>query len=253
MDKIGKLLKDKRETLSLTFDAVNASTRIPLKFLAALEDDNVSGFPAETYYFGSLRRYARFLGLDDNALVEAYKKEKLSNIKQVVPLKQETCSTLSAKFWLVFILSVVLITLGAFLWLNFKIGQINNGTYIKPVVKIHIAPCPPQAKQPTKKIQSLTVPVQKAKKTVETKNKGLTLEIEAVDSSWVKVTSDGKVQFSTTLEKGLMRQWTADKKFELVVGYAPGVRVKLNGKNIDVRSSAKKDINELTLTEENAR
>jgi len=253
MDKIGKLLKDKREALSLTFDAVNASTRIPLKFLAALEDDNVAGFPAETYYFGSLRRYARFLGLDDNTLVDVYKKDKLSIVEQTIPSKEETCSKLSVKFWLGFILSTVLITLCSFLWLNFKLSQINSHIYIKPVVKTQIAPRLPLGKQPAKKIQALTVPVQKLKKIVEIKNKGLTLEIEAVDSSWVKVTSDGKVQFSTTLEKGLVRQWTADKKFELVVGYAPGVRVRLNGKSIDVRSSAKKDINELTLTEENAR
>ena len=57
----------------------------------------------------------------------------------------------------------------------------------------------------------------------------------------------GKQKQFSGQEKGLKKEWFANDKFALVVGYAPGVRVRLNGVEIDVRKNAKKDISEMTL------
>jgi len=264
MEKIGQILKCKREEQKLTIEDVNSSTRIPLKFIAALEEDNVAGFPAELYYYGSLRRYALFLGLNDAELVDAYKLEKASRIKLPVPAKQETRNTtMPSRFWPVFIFMVLCVSLLTFSFINSRLRELNK---YAPVKQVHLQPIEkPQLQK--KNIKELTkrqarAQAQEAAQVQAPKPKaavpaepvsGLKLEIEALDSSWVKVTADGNTVFSTTLEKGVTKVWSAENKFGLVVGYAPGVKVRLNGKTIDVKSAAKQDVSELTLTSQDVK
>ncbi len=247
MEKIGKILKEKREAQRLTIDAVNSSTRIPLKFVTALEEDNVKGFPAELYYIGSLRKYAQFLGLDDNLLVSAYKEEKANREKPACPPKREPCAKPSRKFWGYSLVAIAVVFLIAYAWLNIELEKISKQVVVvKPRIVHRVKQAQPKqtAKESRQRAQA-AVP-----KPAVQAGKALVLEIEAVDSSWVKITSDGKVEYSAILEKGTKREWTADSKFGLVVGYAPGVSVKLNGRTIDVKKYAKQDISELTLTTE---
>ncbi|MBX5466707.1 MAG: DUF4115 domain-containing protein [Firmicutes bacterium] len=66
---IGAALKAAREARGLSIVAVSQELRIPPHYLEALEVGNWSRFPAEFYGQGFLRSYARYLGLDAEALV----------------------------------------------------------------------------------------------------------------------------------------------------------------------------------------
>lgn len=55
---------------------ISKATRIQVKYLEALESGDHRDLPAEVYVRGFLRSYARYLGLEDDAFVKLYDKEK---------------------------------------------------------------------------------------------------------------------------------------------------------------------------------
>ncbi len=62
-------MKAAREAAGLTLADVAATTRVPLRHLAALEEGDFGALPGTTYCAGFARAYARAVGLDEVALV----------------------------------------------------------------------------------------------------------------------------------------------------------------------------------------
>jgi hypothetical protein len=61
-------------------------TRIAKRFLAALEAEDFTVFPADPYALGFLRNYAEYLGLDGNELAAAFRTLRIQ--EQPVPLQE---------------------------------------------------------------------------------------------------------------------------------------------------------------------
>ncbi|MCO5196837.1 MAG: DUF4115 domain-containing protein [Anaerolineae bacterium] len=75
MEEVGSLLREARETNSLTLDDVQAGTRIPKKYLQAMEDGRFRALPTPVHARGYLRNYAKFLKLDAKPLIDRYELE----------------------------------------------------------------------------------------------------------------------------------------------------------------------------------
>ncbi len=75
--KLGKLLKEAREARKLTIRDVNEGTKISMRFIEAIEAENYTIFPAETYLVGFLTQYARFLNLNVDEILEIYRNDKM--------------------------------------------------------------------------------------------------------------------------------------------------------------------------------
>ncbi len=73
---LGEKLKKMRSDRRMSLHEVSKNTRIQVKYLEYLEGGNYKELPAEVYVKGFLRNYADFLGVDDQALVKLYEKEK---------------------------------------------------------------------------------------------------------------------------------------------------------------------------------
>jgi hypothetical protein len=74
-DGVGKTLRDARDLRELDLTEVEASTRIRVRFLRALEDEEWDVLPGETYARAFIRTYADFLGLDGARLAEEHRRE----------------------------------------------------------------------------------------------------------------------------------------------------------------------------------
>lgn len=61
---VGPTLRAAREAKNLSLEQVEQATRIRIKFLEALEDDDFGALPSMPQARGFLRNYAQFLGLD---------------------------------------------------------------------------------------------------------------------------------------------------------------------------------------------
>jgi cytoskeletal protein RodZ len=71
----GPQLKAAREAAGLTLAQIAASTRIPVRMLELLEAGNFAALPGRTYATGFTRSYARAVGLDEEQLAAAVRRE----------------------------------------------------------------------------------------------------------------------------------------------------------------------------------
>jgi Helix-turn-helix domain len=71
---IGEKLRDARTDRGVELAEVERATKIRLKFLEAMEGDRWRELPAPVYARGFLDIYARYLGLDQQALLDEYSK-----------------------------------------------------------------------------------------------------------------------------------------------------------------------------------
>ncbi len=119
MKDLGQELKEVRETQKLSIEKVALETRISEKYLIALESGNFSSFPSETYALGFLRRYSRYLDLNDSEIVQKYKNNQMMEIETPVKELIKTPVTMfdylinQTKF-IVWIFSALLISAGIY-------------------------------------------------------------------------------------------------------------------------------------------
>ncbi len=86
MESIGKILKKARESAGFSIDQVARETHISKRYLNALEEEDFSAFPGETYTIGFLRNYAEYLGLNTEEIIGLYKNLKIQ--EQPVPIDE---------------------------------------------------------------------------------------------------------------------------------------------------------------------
>jgi cytoskeleton protein RodZ len=70
---VGTILRRARNRREVELSEVEAATRIRLRYLRAIEDEEWDVLPAGVYRRGFIRTYATFLGLDGERLVEDYR------------------------------------------------------------------------------------------------------------------------------------------------------------------------------------
>ena len=76
--RVGALLRQRREDLGLTLEAIGEALRIRPAYLAALEEGRAEELPGPTYAIGFVRAYAHYLGFDADRVLDRYKAESVS-------------------------------------------------------------------------------------------------------------------------------------------------------------------------------
>jgi cytoskeleton protein RodZ len=120
MESIGEKLRLAREKNNFTIEQVARDTHVAKRFLKALEDEDFSVFPGETYAMGFLRNYAEYLGLNAEELVTLYKNLKIQ--EQPLPMSEllEAGSRVNLRL-IVIIAAAALVVLGGGSLLLFKL------------------------------------------------------------------------------------------------------------------------------------
>ncbi len=86
MESIGEKLRLAREKNNLTVEQIARDTHVARRFLKALEDEDFSVFPGETYAMGFLRNYSDYLGLNAEEMVGLYRNLKIQ--EQPLPMNE---------------------------------------------------------------------------------------------------------------------------------------------------------------------
>ena len=86
MQSLGNKLKTAREERGLDFDTASDATNISVRYLQALEREDFSLFPGETYIRGFLKSYGEYLGLNPAELQSLYNSLKI--LEQPVPVER---------------------------------------------------------------------------------------------------------------------------------------------------------------------
>src|SRR5204862_5746654 len=72
MESFGARLKRERRQRKIELDDISASTKISSRFLRALEEEQFDQLPGGIFSKGSVRAYARHLGIDEEQAVADY-------------------------------------------------------------------------------------------------------------------------------------------------------------------------------------
>ncbi|MCX7787374.1 MAG: helix-turn-helix domain-containing protein [Spirochaetes bacterium] len=117
MESVGEKLRKAREAKNVSLDQVSRETNIAKRYLQALEEEDVSLFPGDTYAIGFLRNYAEYLGLNPAELITLYKNMRLQ--EQPVPIEVLLEKKRSFHPFLVAgIGAIILLAVGLFLFLR---------------------------------------------------------------------------------------------------------------------------------------
>ena len=274
VENFGSYLKHERELRGVPLEEISGSTKIHIRFLQALEDNQFDELPGEVFIKGYIRSYADTIGSDVEEMLNIYEESvgnKTENISESVPP-----SNISAKTFLVFAL-LGLIILALIFGVRFLISSKNN----QPVKNAELnekqnveppAPLPIKSleeKTPLviedkllkesdaplpEKSQALITELDSLKQKSDIENqinslvptdnesqlvleKPLKLTIKVKNNSWFNMTIDDFREEDFIIPAGEEKSYWGNNVFRLTIGNKKGSEIILNGKKLVIPES----------------
>jgi cytoskeleton protein RodZ len=226
LPSIGEALRSAREAQGKSVEDAAAATRIRPSYLEALEEEHFEQLGGNVYAKGFLRSYARFLGVDPDPLLDAYRAQERPD----APLFEHAPTAIRGgragprrgPTWLAVAIACVSIILVVSLW-----------SLLRP------APDPTSAQPPFAPEPATTAAVGSAgtsapPTTARPAPKGVTVTLRYTGPSWTRVTADGKIAFEGTPGPGARRTFRARRSVDLILGAPAAVTLNVNGKDLGV-------------------
>ena len=213
----GERLKHERELREVSPNEVVVATRISLRFLEALENEDWGKLPGGVFNRGFVRAIARYLGLDEEKLLAEYdlahgdqSAESLPHPENRIP---QPSKWIAAAFALgALLLIVVLVAAGVYGWRRyaaFRRGKpsslfTSQSTAARPVSLAADDP-PPE------------------------NSAGLDLSVSTSRATRLRILADGKLVLDSEISAGQNRRFSAQTAFEVTAGDSSAVLLELNG------------------------
>ncbi len=89
LEKLGNSLREIRLGKGISLEQVEAATKIRSYYIESLENGNLEAMPGQIYTIGFVRSYAKFLGLQEEEIVNAYKEYYARQTDDVEAKKME--------------------------------------------------------------------------------------------------------------------------------------------------------------------
>lgn len=213
MEDIGQLLKEARQKLGKTHEAVHEETKISVQHIKYLEENNFSFLP-ETYVKSYLKNYATALGLDGDDLVSKYTENRIQaerrraeQTKEAEVLPQPSASRKRIFEWIISVGFFILLVCLILVYVEYRSQvQVSAKEFF-----VHASP-PGEEKTELAEIDLITpTPDEPESHTFE-------LEITAIENVWVQLTIDGKLISEVTLSPTQKFKWRAENRIEVVMG-----------------------------------
>lgn len=259
MGTFGQFLRQQRESRLIPLSVVAEATRINIRFLQALEDEQLEKLPHSTFVKGFLRSYANFLALDGDDLVLNYERLLLSRqeagVQKAVEKEQKSqekrFSFVSVfSFFLLFLLLI-----GIFLVLRFAVGPFFTKTPKENLPLPEQTPKQENTISASRNEQASTTTVMapeidSAKKVPAPINKSsFSLEISASEDCWLSVDIDNTRSLDFFLRSGQKKSLSAKKKILFkTIGNAQALTLSYNGKSLSLNKKGVEVIHDFVFS-----
>jgi len=235
MTNFGATFKRARESKGISLDQIASQTRISARFLAAIESEDFQALPGGIYNRGFVRMFAEAIGIDPDQAVADY--ERLSAVPQPgsdAPASIAAPPKTERRLYPVAV-GILAIAVAIFYLMTRESGRNTETATPTPVTAPAAqqpsptpAPEPIPAPEPT---PAANPAVREPEPAPAPGTQALKLDIQVLEKTWVKVTSDGNTQNpGEVLEPGMTRKFTADNSLYISVGNAAGLTLKINDK-----------------------
>lgn len=216
MASLGQELKQEREKRGISLEEISRVTRIGLRFLQAIENDNFEALPGGFFNKAFLRAYLNYLGLDEKAILDRYQHlwrqaEVLSGRKEA-----EIEGAVKSFPWAKIVSLIFFLAVGlGFLFLLFQLRPkpeptITRATIVEPAV------LPPEVVE--KKEEKKAFPPNE-----------INLKIDFIERTWIQVYVDGSLRLDGIKNPGDTFEATASQELLIHLGNAGGLSYTLNG------------------------
>ena len=226
MSSLGSDLKGAREAKGISLEEIAAATKINLRYLKALEEDDFAEFPSDFFARSVIRSFARAVGLDEKETLarlqplgrEAARKMPGEETGRPPAFKSVNPHLKNAAF---FLFSAAAVGLTLFVFLKNR-GEKPAPPAAEPQVQVETAPAvQPQATAPEAAAPPAAAPVE---------IRGLRLELAFTAETWIQAFADGALKLDGLQPPGATARIDASAEILLHLGNAGGVAGALNGR-----------------------
>jgi cytoskeletal protein RodZ len=231
-ESLGRYLKKERESKGVSLKEVSISTKVKEHLLKAIEEDQYTSLPSPPYIKGFLLSYAKYLGLDPHDVYLRYEdglRRRQATRLEAPPAKK----ILWEKKYLWMIGGILVLGVGLL------------GSYLiflhPPQPAIESVPVAPKAEEPPPPSPQI------AETPPAPEEQPFSLQLKAVEETWVRIQINGQPEHEMTLQPGETTSHQALKQIQLLVGNAGGLDILFNGKLLE-RFGKSGEVVDLTFT-----
>ena len=230
MATLGQELKRERELRAIALNDISSQTKIGLRYLQALEADQLDLLPGTFFIKSVLRSYSKCIGVDENYFVNKYHEEVLihqEDLKETERRRDEAALPEPRQpreegrklRWLPVAIPILIVAIAA-AGITFYVLKPQNDD--RPVIP-RPAVAPPQE-------QPIPAPELLAQSDDPAKAAELRLEMSFNADTWIQVAADRQVQTETIKKAGEKATFTAKEQFLIQIGNAGGFTYTINGR-----------------------
>jgi cytoskeletal protein RodZ len=214
----GERLKRERELREVSMDELTKATRISKRFVEALENEDWAKLPGGIFGHGFVRTIARYLGLNEEALLGEYDLARAEHSAAAPPRPEERIPAPPKWLPVAAVLVVLLLVIGIF-----SMGRYAWHRYAayRAAKKSAAASLPMQPQSGSGSAGSAEQPAS---------NTPLDLSVSTSAATHVRVFADNKLVLDADLPAGENRHFSAKNDFEVSAGDSSAVLLELNGR-----------------------
>lgn len=232
----GDSLRQAREQLGWSLLKAEEETKIRVRYLKALEDEEYSVLPGSTYVKGFLRTYAKHLGLNPDEIVNKFKPiTSASDDVLGTPLVTPTAFPLEPikmkPVWLRPVIAAAMACLAIVLVIGIAHFSREQNKSTASNFSTPPLPSPPQVETQVPDSAINTNQNPNSPSVIAATTDTLTANIVFTEPCWVDVEADGQKVLQGTYLAGVTKEIKANEQITLVtVGNAGGLTITINGK-----------------------
>lgn len=222
----GRYLQSIRLEKKISLEKISEETRIGMSNLQHIEKEDLEALPAEVFVKGFLRSFARAVGADEGEAVRLY--QARLNMENTLAGAESFSGRSSKKFWRHLILSVAAL-LSVMALSIYGVSYFQSQVHMPETAEKHEVSEKPKVTLP----QGQQISNVRKGSTTESPER-LVLQLTAVEDTWIKVIIDNKDPKEYNLSAGEHMEMEASAGYNLLIGNAGGLVLKLNEKPIPI-------------------
>lgn len=231
MGQIGEILRKTREDEGLSLRDVEEATKIRMKYLEALENENFQLMPGRVYVIGFIRTYARYLEIDEEVLVSYFKEITEHEIEDEEVVEINTTEKAPTKKLLILLMISAIVVVGV---LAYVLNKPDGKSTSEPNTEKKSSVVNPEIdKSNNDDLSSKTNEEVENNESLldgdkEISNVSVIVNVKNY-SCWIDVSIDGERIFQGTLKPGESRTFTGSEIVRIKYGNAGAVEEIVNG------------------------
>jgi len=266
----GPRLKEQREKRGITLEQISKSTKIGVRFLEALEEDQFERLPGGIFNKGFVRAYARCVGLDEEQAIADYLAVTEANQPAAVSVeeapvlepppqpKRERAASLP---WGIFATVLLIVAFSFAVWgfffratstrekeVSLPIQRQPPAPATVPVAAPSLPSTQPNSPKPSSNAQTPSVPPASTQPATPASSaatppgnstavpvwRDIVLKIKANEEAWLSITVDGEVTSELTLPASGEKIVHAKDQIVVKTGNVGALDFELKGKPVPV-------------------